>query len=452
QPVGVSVPNPQPITIRSILTHHSGIPGDIMNWSTTLVYDPGFNDKLIAYLQGDYLAYPTNFMMDYSNSAISLLSSVIVSASGQTFETYSDALFQTLGMDQTSFFRSSAKITGFQAKGYEAGQEQPRYVINVTTAGSVISSVLDMAKFIKMVNAGGMGERGRVLDTSTLETMLTQTNGGMPLDSSRIGLSWFVNDPDLDYAGKLCWHNGQSSGFVSHLEILRDHKLGVVVLVNDATRNDVCTGIAKQALKLALAEKTGLNPPAPIQQTYGPLVVWDQARLDSLQGTYILSSAANEKGYITIRSVAGALEWLAPSGAAIHVAPRLNGWLSDPSSPGVEYEFGEIGGRHIIRIHLNGRNQVYAEYASPVVIPAAWSARVGSYTATDWVSLFPGEPLQLAVQDGMLLMNKTDVLAATSDTVAYVRGLGRGKGSAVKVVTVDGHEELQFLGVRYKKN
>ncbi len=169
-------------------------------------------------------------------------------------------------MDHTSFSRSSPKITGFQAKGYEAGNEQPRYVINVSTAGSVISSVLDMAKFIKMVNAGGMGERGRVLNPSTLETMLTQTNGGMPLDSSRIGLSWFVDDPDLDYAGKLCWHNGQSSGFVSHLEILRDHKLGVVVLVNDATLNDVCTDIAKQALKLALAEKTGINAPAPVRR------------------------------------------------------------------------------------------------------------------------------------------------------------------------------------------
>ncbi len=44
------------------------------------------------------------------------------------------------------------------------------------------------------------------------------------------------------------------------------------------------------------------------------------------------------------------------------------------------------------------------------------------------------------------------VLAATSDTLAYVRGLGRGKGSAVKAVTVDGHEEIQFMGVRYRKN
>ncbi|MEK7373945.1 MAG: serine hydrolase domain-containing protein, partial [Thermodesulfobacteriota bacterium] len=40
-----------PITIRSILTHHSGIPGDINNGVMTMAPDPDFNTKLAAYLQ-----------------------------------------------------------------------------------------------------------------------------------------------------------------------------------------------------------------------------------------------------------------------------------------------------------------------------------------------------------------------------------------------------------------
>ena len=451
QPLGFTVTNPQPITIRSMLTHHSGIPGDIMNWSTTAAFDSTFNDRLIAYLQGDYLAYPTNFMMDYSNSAVALLSSVIVSASGQTFETYSEALFQALGMDHSSFYRSSPKISGFQAAGFSQGVAQPSYMINVTTAGSIISSANDMAKFIKMVLANGMGERQRVLNASTLEQMLTRTNGGMPLDSSSIGLSWFLSDAQLDYAGRLCWHNGQSDGFVSHLEILREHKLGVIVLVNDGNRNDACSAIALQALKLALAEKTGITAPAPVPQTYGALVTWDQAALDALQGTYVLSSTDSGKGYITVQSVAGALEWTNPVGATIHIAPRENGWLSSPTSPSFECEFVEIDGRRILRVHQNGQTQLYAEYAGPVAIPAAWSARVGSYTATNWVSVEPAPPLLLAVENGMLVMTTNEnvfVLAAVSDTLAYVRGLGRQRGSAVKVM---GPDEIQFLGVSYQK-
>ena len=338
QPLGFSVSSPDPITLRSILTHHTGIPGDIFNWSATLTPDPGFNDKLIAYLVGDYLAYPTNFNLDYSNSAIALLSSVIAAASGQTFDVYSDALFQTLGMDHSSFSWQSPRITGAQAKGYSGEVEQPRYAINVTTAGSVVSTVLDMAKFIKMVHVAGMGERGRVLNTATLETMLTQSNGAIPLDGAQIGLSWFLSDTDLGYAGRLCWHNGETMGFVSHLEILRDQKLGVVVLINEAEAGNVATAIAKQTLKLALADKTGLLAPNPVP-TYGPLVTWDQAQLDDLQGIYVLSSGTPGHAYITVQSVPGALEFVNSSGATVHIAPRANGWLSDPVLPDVEYEF-----------------------------------------------------------------------------------------------------------------
>jgi hypothetical protein len=51
----------------------------------------------------------------------------------------------------------------------------------------------------------------------------------------------------------------------------------------------------------------------------------------------------------------------------------------------------------------------------------------------------------------MLVMTTNEnvfVLAAVSDTLAYVRGLGRQRGSAVKVV---GPDKIQFLGVSYRK-
>ena len=455
QPVGFTVTTPEPITLRSILTHHSGIPGDIMNRSTTSTPDPTYNDWLIGYLQGDYLAYPTNFMYDYSDAAMSLLSTVIASVSGQTFEAYSDALFQTLGMDHTSFYRLSPKITGYQAQGYQNGNPTPTYYINVTTAGSVISSVLDMVQLIKMVNAQGVGARGRVLNASTLETMLTQTNGGMPLDAQRVGLSWHVGDPTLDYAGRLCWHNGGGPGFVSHLEILRDQKLGVVVLLNDAAFNNVCSGIAQQALKFALAEKARINPPAPAP--YGPLVTWDQARLDALQGTYVLSNSS-DGAYVTIVSAPGALTMTYyPSGTVKTVAPRVDGWFSDPVAPTTEFEFSQVSGLQVIIAHRNGATWPYGEYTVPPTLSAAWGARIGNYTAVDWVGVVGAEPAPVPVlsvaPNGMLVMTTDSyfVLMPVSDTLAYVRGLGQGKGAAVTVMTVGGQEQLQFMGVHYAK-
>ena len=45
------------------------------------------------------------------------------------------------------------------------------------------------------------------------------------------------------------------------------------------------------------------------------------------------------------------------------------------------------------------------------------------------------------------------VLVPVSENLAYVRGLGRKGGSSVQILSVppDGHEELQLLGMRYRK-
>jgi CubicO group peptidase (beta-lactamase class C family) len=455
RPVGFAVTTPESITLRSILTHHSGIPGEILNGTTTGVPDPAYNDWLIEYLKGDYLAYPTGFMYDYSDVAMSLLSSVIASASGQTFEAYSDALFQTLGMDQTSFYRLSPKITGYQARSYNNGNPTPTYYINVTTAGSVVSSALDMAQLIRMVNAQGLGARGRVLKASTLEAMLTQTNSGMPLESQKIGLNWHVGDPALDYAGRLCWHNGAGPGSVGHLEILRDQKLGVVVLLNDAALGSVCRNIAQQTLKLALTEKAGINPPAAVP--YESLAAWGQSRLDALQGTYVLSGSSVD-AYMTVASTPGALTMTYyPSGTVTTVAPRANGRLSDPVSPTTEFEFTTVSGLQVIIAHRSGATWPYAEYTVSPALSAAWQARVGNYTAVDWVGVAGAQdapaPVLSVAPNGMLVM-RTDsyfVLMPVTDTLAYVRGLGQGKGAAAKVTTVGGQEQLQFMGVHYTK-
>jgi len=443
-----------PITIRSILTHHSGIPGDIDNGVMTAAPDPDFNAKLVTYLQGEYLTYPTNFIWAYSNSAISLLATVISNASGKSFQTYSDALFQTLGMDRTSVSIDSPNVAANQAKGYQAGQEVPRFYNNGSTTGAIISTVQDMAKFIKMVHAGGKGERGQVLKPETLEMMLTPQNGGMPLDfDTRIGFIWYLNDADFAYAGRICHHNGANPGFRSHLEILRDHKLGVVVLAND--EQVPYEEIAKQALKLALQEKTGLIPPPPSVPAYSPTVAWDQARLDALQGIYVFSRSlyASPVPYLIVRSVVGALEWTdLDDGTTVHVVPKANGRLSAPGSQTREYEFSEISGRKVMVWHGKGQSLLAAEQYTPPAIPAAWTARLGTYEATNCQGVFSCGGGSLFEKEGLLGFAGY-VLVPVSENLAYVRGLGRKGGSSVQILSVppDGHEELQLLGMRYRK-
>ncbi len=315
-----------------------------------------------------------------------------------------------------------------------------------------------MAKYIKMLNAGGMGERGRVLKPETLEMMLTPQNGGILLDfDAKVGLTWLLSDDELNYAGKLCWHDGSVPGFSSYLGTLVDHKLGVVVLTNDP--RVASDDIGKQTLKLALRDKVGLTPPSPFIPAYSPPVPWDQARLDSLQGIYVFSHNpyASPFPYITVRSVPDALEWIHPdNGTTVHIVPKANGWLSAPGSQATEFEFRVVSGRNVMIAHSDGQTKLIAEYYSPPSVPAAWTARIGAYQATNWQNDSSASPVpsgELVVVDGIIGFGSY-VLVPVSDTLAYVLGLNRAGGSSVQVLPVapDGHEEIQLLGVRYRKN
>jgi len=85
------------VTIRSMLTHHSGIPGDLWNGAFSTAYYPDYNARLLTMLQDDNAHYPPDFFLMYSNTAVSLLSSVIEAASGESFENRSDAFSAAWG-------------------------------------------------------------------------------------------------------------------------------------------------------------------------------------------------------------------------------------------------------------------------------------------------------------------------------------------------------------------
>ena len=91
------------------------------------------------------------------------------------------------------------------------GKTYGPYFNNTVAAGSMISSVSDMARFIQMMNARGQARGGRVLKTETVEAMITRQNGSIPLDFDfPLGYMWKLYDPELAYAGRFCEHSGDA--------------------------------------------------------------------------------------------------------------------------------------------------------------------------------------------------------------------------------------------------
>jgi CubicO group peptidase (beta-lactamase class C family) len=488
-PLGTYPAGGRPITIRSMLTHHSGIPCDLWNGAFAKARYPDYNTRLLNMLQEDNAHYPPDFFFMYNNTAVSLLSAVIEAASGETFENRSDDFFRGMGMTHTSYFRHSPAVSGGPlAKGYFQGRSYGPYYNNAPAAGSMISSVNDMARFIQMMNGRGQVEGTRVLKAETVEAMITRQNGSIPLDFDfPIGFIWKLYDPELAYAGRFCEHSGDAAIFESMLKILTDHNLGMIVLTNAQEGNPLHEEIARSALAKALERKTGIKKPS---NSYRPpasdVASWTTYQLKTLEGIYSTLDAASSAGaspsrsYSRLEAVVGGLLWRQKGDPlqghhdwerAQVIVPRENGWFSLPSSQEYQYEFREMLGRIVMIEHYQGRSHFLAERYVPVPIPAAWIGRLGNYELAnldpaDWTHDFAAVGLNmiskkvtLQIEGDVLVLRRTDgpyqaphVVVPVSDTVGYMPGGGRNLAGSVKVVTVDGEEQVQFLGLRYKRS
>lgn len=69
-PLGFDPEPDNPITIRTMLTHHSGIPGNFLNGDLTLNPRTDYTAWLLDYFDTDYACFPPNFVYAYSNNCL----------------------------------------------------------------------------------------------------------------------------------------------------------------------------------------------------------------------------------------------------------------------------------------------------------------------------------------------------------------------------------------------
>ena len=275
------------------------------------------------------------------------------------------------------------------------------------------------------------------------------------------------------------------------LKILPDHDLGVIALVNSAEGSgENLEGIANRTLELALEEKTGIKKPSA---PYVPVASdrdysWSAAQLNALAAIYSTINNAAEAGtspgttFNRIKAESGGLLWMQKGKFRENawegvkwVVPRKNGCFSLPDSQEYQYEFKDVAGRTVMIEHREGRAHFLAERYVPAPIPAAWTGRLGRYTLAnldpaDNNSEMTGIGLNLMsnelrleidadpVHGDVLVLRLLDgiyqaplMVAPVSNTEGYMPGGGRNFAGAVKAVPVGGEEQLQFLGLRYRK-
>ena len=230
------------LTIRDLLTHRSGLPGVDLFWATDWKYTDADVIRRLRYIR------PTaSFRAEwqYNNVMFALGGEIIERVSGMPWDQFvRTRIFAPLGMNETeplvSAILGKPNVAVPHALVGDSVMVVPvRSTDGVASAGSVWSSVSDMAKWMRFViDSGRVGDRRLIQQPTFAELITPQIQAPMEEypalqlakpDFFSYGFAWFIQD----YRGQQVWmHTGSINGLCAIIGIEPNKRLGVYVLEN----------------------------------------------------------------------------------------------------------------------------------------------------------------------------------------------------------------------------
>ena len=229
------------LTVRDLLTHRGGLGNADQLWSST----DYSTEEIIRRAATLEPAYSLRSGFIYQNIMYAVAGQVVAAASGMPWAAFvRTRLLEPLGMNATA--TTLAELSGKPnvAAPHAEIRDTIRVVANrsvdaVAAAGSVWSSVGDMAKWMRFVlDSGRVGDRRLLSAASYREILSPQVVAPQSMYATlslvrphffTYGLGWFLQD----YAGQaVAMHTGSIDGMSALIGLIPDRKLGVYVLAN----------------------------------------------------------------------------------------------------------------------------------------------------------------------------------------------------------------------------
>ena len=220
------------ITYLQLATHTSGLPRRPYNFGLKLKdEDNPFEQYTIEDLYN--FIYTRNSMMKtsdkflYSNTGYGLLGHCIENVLGNDLETcLQNNLFSTINMTQTSTLYQENMAVGHDFYGKPVNYWKFK---SMQGTGALKSSASDLAKFLKL-------EMNIVEPSQTLRNAIEQTQViyyKTHTSNINTGLGWQIfkrTKKDVP----VYTHSGSTSGFRAYVSFIKEQKIGVIVLANNA--------------------------------------------------------------------------------------------------------------------------------------------------------------------------------------------------------------------------
>lgn len=448
-------PNAAPVTARALLCHHAGLP---------TYYLKGFfsNDSLetlLTQLKDEHFTREAHTVFNYSNLGSNLLGLALARLTGTTYEAaLTNNLLAPLGMAHTAFHADNTSL----ARGYVYDRAVDPTPIRDLPAGGLYSNVLDLARFMRFVFAGGSLDGKRVLGTSALDATFVPQYPDLPLDfGQQFGLGWMLSGLPIEGGGRQAWHNGGTKAFLSQMALLPEKKLGVVVVANADCAGSLVYETAEEVLKLALEIRDGVVQPP---KSLVPEIALPREALAGYVGDYSLMGSLARislgKKRLRLHVLNYVLDLVPVSPTRFRVEYNLLGLKSVPI-PFPPIEFTEVDGRRFAILH--DRVLVPAEKIPAYPVPEAWHRYVGNYRMLnpDAEFLVSLEHCRLEIADGKLLMDirisgieKREVkvvMVPLNEREIYSFGLGRNVGDVSYAFSENGRRYTRYSGYLFER-
>lgn len=459
------------ITPRQLMTHHSGLPSDIVTgmWGKS----PAPFQTVVSLLREEYLAYPPGTIHSYCNLGTDLLGVMLERVSGKEYTAVlHNTVLQPLGMENSSY-ALQPHIRQKLSIGYDKdGQPEHEVSMRDIPAGNLYTSALDLSNMLIMLLSNGAFRGQQFLPETLVREMLSVQNSNVLLDGNfKIGYEFFLQSPSLSYAGDDFRHGGHLYLFHSQVIGVTEQKVAVVVLANSAGAEESVQPIAEQLLKGAIAVNSGLLPPATKPQHKAAEALPPELREPiSYAGNY-----GTILGLLEVREPRKGSYVAKLRGTNVHLLPDTKTWLKPqyrlwgllplphPQLNDLRIAFRTVNEEDVVFVQY-GKNVVavgkrIADYA----LPAAWRNRQGVYLTDNAENQLLGiDYLTLKVnKEGFLMLTVATetkhaqlgelVLYPISDHEAIIYGLGRRMMETVSIQQEAGGETLIFSGVSFEK-
>lgn len=236
-------PESMPITVRTVLTHSSGLPreSNYPYWSPPDFPFPS-REQIDADLSKQETLYPASTYFQYSNLGMTLLGEIIEEVTGIPYDDYiNQNIIEPLGLSDTRTELPTNLYGNKLAYGYSAvNRKLNRDKVNffqadgVKPAAGFSSNINDLGKFASW--------QFRLLDTTTTEILKSSTLKYMqnvhwtdPDWKTTWGLGFVVTKGDD--GSKWVGHGGSCPGYRTVLQLNPKNKLAFSVMINAGGTN-----------------------------------------------------------------------------------------------------------------------------------------------------------------------------------------------------------------------